>query len=259
MSEPKTIPTAGRRRGHRRWRFASPPGLPPIKISATRTGLRLSQHGVVISELCTSPGPTHSVFDVLAAIIAVLQPKGRVGVLGFAGGGMMAPLHGFGVESLIESVDCDRAGYDLFRRHCPAWATRVKWQEADAVAWLRQQEPEFGLLLDDLSVPRDGDVIKPSITWSVLPELIHQRLRPNGIAVFNLMLPPCGRWNSDLKRIAGMFGTARIIDFDEFENRILITGARLPSVRKLGISLRQALRQLRSRQAGRIRLHHVHS
>jgi hypothetical protein len=230
-----------------------------MDITSTRHGLRLSQHGVVISELRTSPGPTHSVFDLLAALIALLAPVGRIGVLGFAGGGMMAPLRGLGMESEIDSVDLDRAGYDLFRRHCPAWAGQVNWRQADAVAWLRRQAPGFGLLMDDLSVPRDRDVVKPAISWSVLPELIRDRLRPGGIAVFNLMRPPRGRWNPDLARMAGKFGSARIIDLDEFENRILVAGDDLPSARALGATLRQALRRLRSRQASRIQVRAVHS
>jgi SAM-dependent methyltransferase len=225
-----------------------------MKITTTRTGLRLSQHGVVISLLRTSPGPTHSVFDVLAALIAILQPLGRIGVLGFAGGGMMAPLRGLGVEAVIDSVDLDRAGYDLFRQHCPGWASGVNWQQADAVAWLRRQRLKFDLLMDDLSVPHHGDVVKPTVCWSVLPELIHRRLRPGGVAIFNLMLPSNGNWNPDLNRLAGRFKAARIIDFDEFENRILIGGDDLPSARELGLRLRRALRLLRSRQAGRIHL-----
>jgi len=240
--------------------FHMPTALPKfMKITTTRRGLRLSQHGVVISELRTSNGPTHSVFDVLAAVIAVLKPLGRVGILGFAGGGMMAPLRALGVQSTIDSVDLDRAGYDLFRKYCSEWVSGISWQQADAVEWLRQQAPEFGLLMDDLSISSDGDVIKPSITWNLLPELIRERLRPGGVAVFNLMLPPHGTWNPDLKRIAGGFGTARIIELDEFENRILIAGGDLPSARTLGVGLREALRRLRSRQAGRIRLRRVHS
>ena len=54
-----------------------------MDITHTEHGLRLSQHGVVISELRTSSGPTHSVADVLAGLISVLRPEGRVGVLGF--------------------------------------------------------------------------------------------------------------------------------------------------------------------------------
>jgi hypothetical protein len=133
----------------------------------------------------------------------------------------------------------------------------VNWQQSDALIWLRRQRPKFGLLLDDLSVSLDGDVVKPPICWSVLPEAMHRRLKPGGIAVFNLMLPPGGRWNPDLNRLAGGFKTARVIDFDEFENRILIGGDHLPSSRELGLRLRRALRQLRSRQAGRIHLRNL--
>ena len=185
-----------------------------MQIVTTRIGLRLSQHGVVISELRTSPGPTHSVFDVLAALIAVLQPGGRVGVLGFAGGGMMAPLRGLGVETRIDSVDLDPAGYNLFRRHCPEWVGHVRWQQSDALAWLKRQAPDFGLLMDDLSISHQGDVVKPLICWSTLPELMQRRLLPGGVAIFNLMLPRGGRWNPDLKRLADRFKTARVVLFD---------------------------------------------
>ena len=226
-------------------------------ITPTKHGLRLSQHGVVISELRTSPGPTHSVFDVLAATIAVLAPKDRIGVLGFAGGGMIAPLRGMGVTSVIDSVDLDRAGYDLFRQHCPEWAGGVKWQQADAVAWLREQPRTFGLLMDDLSVPQDGDVFKPAISWDVLPELMRSRLRPGGFGVFNLLPEPGDTWNSDLTRVVSLFKTARIIDLDDFENHILITGDTLPTARELGSQLRQSLKRLRSRQAGRIQVRTV--
>lgn len=223
-------------------------------ITPTQHGLRLSQYGVVISELRTSPGPTQSVFDVLAAVIAVLAPPRRIGVLGFAGGGMIAPLRGLGVTSVIDSVDLDRAGYDLFRQHCPQWTGGVKWEQADAVAWLRQQSRAFGLLMDDLSVPQNGDVFKPAISWNGLPELMCQRLRPGGFGVFNLLPAPGGTWNSDLTHLVGLFETARIIHLDDFENRILITGDVLPSARALSAQLRQSLRRLRSCQAGRIQV-----
>lgn len=226
-------------------------------ITPTKHGLRLSQHGVVISELRTSPGPTHSVFDVLAATIAALAPPGRIGVLGFAGGGMMAPLRGLDVASVIDSVDLDRAGYDLFRVHCPEWTGGVNWQQADAVMWLRQQPREFDLLMDDLSVPQDGDVFKPAISWNVLPKLIRSRLRTGGIGVFNLLPASGGTWKSDLKGIVDLFETARIIALDDFENHILITGDVLPSASELGQTLRAALRRLRSRQADRIQVRRI--
>ena len=223
-----------------------------MQITRTRTGLRLSQHGVVISELRTSPGPTHSVFDVLAALIAILPPAKRIGVLGFAGGGMMAPLRALGVETTIETVDLDRSAYTAFCRHCPEWIQHVNWQHADAAKWLRQQRGKFDLLIEDLSVPLGGDVVKPDISWNVLPGLIRKRLCRGGAAIFNLMLPPGGRWNPDLNRLAAGFQSACVVDFDEFENRILIGGDHLPSARELGLRLRRSLSQLGSRQADRI-------
>ncbi len=83
---------------------------PSFQVKPTKIGLRLSQHGVVLSEMRTSPGPTHSVFDVLAAALAVLAPNQRIGVLGFAGGGMLAPLRGLGVTGPVEAVALERTG-----------------------------------------------------------------------------------------------------------------------------------------------------
>ena len=225
-----------------------------MEITKTGHGLRMSQHGVVISELRTTPGPTHSIADILAALIRVLKPQGRIGVLGFAGGGMQAPLCALGIETRVDAVDLDRMGWDLFRWHCPEWVRRVRWKKADAVPWLRAQPADFDLLIEDLSVPDGGDVFKPGITWDVLPPLIRDHLAPGGIAVFNLLPPPGGVWLRDVERIARTFGGARSVCFDDFTNRILIAGKSIPPVRELGAMLRAALRRLRSRQAGRIHL-----
>ncbi len=223
-----------------------------MDITATPHGLRLSQHGVVISEMRISAGPTHSVFDLLAALIPVLAPRGRVGVLGFAGGGMMAPLAALGVDRLIDSVDLDQESHALFCRYCPAWAGRVAWEHADAEEWLHRQPRDFGLLMDDLSVPRDGDVTKPAISWDVLPGAMRGRLRPGGITIANLLPPSGGPWEPALSQMARGSAAARIIHLDDFVNRILVAGEDLPSARSLGMRLRAALRQIGSRQAGRI-------
>src|SRR5688572_22665040 len=152
-----------------------------MRVTQTKHGLRLSQHGVVISELRTTPGPTHSVFDVLAALLIILRPAGRIGVLGFAGGGMLAPLQELEMRTPFATVDLDQASYDLFSRHCPQWVPGVQWEHADAVQWLQRQPCKFDLLMDDLSVPQDGDVVKPDICWRVVPDLIQRRLKPDGI------------------------------------------------------------------------------
>ena len=223
-----------------------------MKIIQTKNGLRLSQHGVVISEMRLTRGPTHSVFDVLAALIAVFNPQGRIGVLGFAGGGMMAPLRKLGVDSTIHAVDLDATGFDLFDRHCKGWAGDVRWKRAEASAWLAKQPGSFDLIVEDLSVPTNGDVFKPSISWESLPGLIQQRLAPSGTGIFNLLKPANGRWNPGLRRILRLFPSARFVRLDEFENLILVVGNRLPDARTLSANLRRQLRDLRSRQAGRV-------
>jgi hypothetical protein len=228
-----------------------------MDITPTRQGLRLSQHGVVISELRTSPGPTHSVFDVLAALVEVLRPPGPVGMLGFAGGGMLAPFAAMGWTLPFSAVDLDREAYELFRRHCPHWRDQVAWHHGDAVAWLRRQRRPFGLLLDDLSVPVDGDVFKPAVCWQTLPALIRARLRPDGVALFNLLLSPGDAWTKAVPRVAEPFGEARVILLDDFENRLLVAGTALPSARALALAVRRALVRLGSRQAGRFRVRRV--
>ncbi len=220
----------------------------------TRGGLRLSQHGVVISELRSRPGATHSVWDVLAALIAIFEPAGRVGVLGFSGGGMMAPLRRLGFAGAVDAVDLDRTSHGLFQEHCGSWAGTVRWTHGDAVAWLRAQPRGFAMLVEDLSVPVDGDVIKPAVCWERLPALIRSKLKPGGVAVFNLLPRADNTWPPDLARLASLFGSTLAVEFEGFENRVLVAGDAIPSARVLGAHLRNALRRLRSRQAGRVRV-----
>lgn len=225
-----------------------------VDIHPTRNGFRLSQHGVVISELRTKPGPTHSVFDFLAALIQGLPVSGRVGVMGFAGGGMMAPLVRLGFERTLETVDLDAESYDFFRRHCPGWSGLVDWTHADAEHWLRGQRRPFGLLVEDLSEPWENDVKKPDLCWGVLPGLIQQHLAPEGIAVFNLLKPKSERWEPELIGLARNFKEARLLLLDDFENRILVAGRSLPTARALRTLLRDSLGTLGSRQKDRFRV-----
>lgn len=208
----------------------------------------------MISELRTNAGPTHSVFDFLAALIRGLPVSGRKGVMGFAGGGMVAPLVRLGFEETLETVDLDVESHDFFRRHCPDWSGWIHWTQSDAEFWLRRQKRPFGLLVEDLSVPWENDVKKPDLCWSTLPGLIRQRLAPDGIAVFNLLKPKSNRWEPDLTRLAQHFEEARIVYLDDFENRILVAGRTVPSARSLSDLVRKSLGILKSRQRDRFQV-----
>lgn len=228
-----------------------------MQVTKTRGGIRLQQHGVVVSELRATAGPTHSVFDVLAALTVEMAGPGHIGLLGFSAGGMMAPLVALGWEHRLWAVDWDREAYGVFCRHCPQWVSRVMFHEAEASAWLRRRRRQFGLLVEDLSVATAGDVVKPAESWQSLPELIRGRLASHGVSVHNLLPDPVVPWTKLLPLVRRHFQEAHEIRFDEFENRLLVTGEHLPSARDLAGQLGRALRRLGSRQAGRIRVGHA--
>lgn len=210
------------------------------------------QHGVVLSEVRTEPGPTDSVFDVLAALVAVLKPDGRLGLLGFAGGAVVAPLRCLGVESAIETCDLDRRGYSLFEEHCSRCVGPVQWEEADAVSWLQDVSGAFDLLIDDLSIPLDDDVFKPECSWTTLPPLMKKRIRSNGIVVSNQLKPVNDSWKNGLKIFQELFANVQVVHLDDFENRIVIAGVSLPTIRETSGRLRRELNRLKSKQAGKI-------
>jgi hypothetical protein len=238
--------------------------IPSYSVRRTHYGLRLLQHGAVLSELRTTTGATHSVFDLLAAVIALhasyerkSNQSPRLGVLGFAGGGMMAPLRGLQITSPLETCDVDTASYNLFLHHCPQWARQVRWQNADAVSWLQRSRKKFDLLMDDLSISDGGEVIKPPISWNVLPGLFGSRLNRGGWAIFNLMSPENGRWRPALRKIKSAMHQPdiRLIRLEAFENQILIAAKNLPTARVISFQLRKFLHQLQSRQATRFTVH----
>jgi hypothetical protein len=130
----------------------------------------------------------------------------------------------------------------------------LEWTRADAVDWLCDRIEPFDVLIDDLSIPVNGDVIKPEVSWTILPELIRSRLAPAGVAVLNLLKPENESWSAGLARVAGVFREALMIELDDFQNRIVVAGAKLPDARALSTGLRASLKGLRSRQATRLRL-----
>ncbi len=228
--------------------------LPVMEIRSTLGGIRLSQHGVVISEVRLKPGPTHSVFDVLAGLIAILRPSGRLGILGFAAGGMLAPLRGLGCEVGVDGVDLDPASYDVFQKYCSSWAGDLCWEQADAVAWLGRRRGKYSVLVDDLSVPMSGDVFKPDVSWEVIPTLMRRRLGRGGVAIFNCLPGPDGRIPSVFAERVAALGPALVILMDDFENKVVMAGPGTPSARWVGKELRSALRRIGSLQSARLQV-----
>jgi len=223
------------------------PGLRRIggaeaEVQRTRRGARLVQNGSVLSEVLAEPGATDSVFDVLAAAVRLFSPGDRVGILGFAGGGMIAPLRAMGGGHKLSGVDLDRAGYDLFCDLSAEWKGEVRFAQADAVEWLRSQRGKFDLLLEDLSVGRDGDVFKPDVSIDTLPRLIQSKLKPGGVAVFNLLPPDKWTWAEMMAKVCEPFEFDVQILFESFYNQVVVLSNKaLPSARGVSRLLRTEL------------------
>jgi len=217
-----------------------------------RGRVRLLQHGTVLSEIRSTAGPTHSVADAIAGLAHSLKPGGRLAMLGFAGGGIVAPLFAMGHPRLLWAVDLDDSGWRLFRSICPGWARAVRFHRGEACAWLRARRARYDAIIEDLSVPGKGDVQKPEVTWGDLPRLIHHRLNPGGVAVFNLLRPTDGSWAHGLSRVLTPGWAGRLVHFRDFENRLLAVGRRLPDARLLSRRLRDCLGGVGSRLASRV-------
>jgi spermidine synthase len=220
-----------------------------VRVEKTPRGARLVQDDVTLSEILDRPGATHTLFDVLAACVAALAPGPRFAMLGFAGGGMVAPLRGMGYDGAVDAVDLTRSGEDLFRELSSNWCGDVRLTQDDAVGWLRRQRRSFDVIVEDISTPSPAGVVKPYDSFDALPGLMRSRLARAGIAIINLLPLPGTSWDALMARVAHPFGSALVVHLDEYENRIVVAGDELPAAAGASRALRAALAAVGSNQA----------
>ena len=134
------------------------------------------------------------------------------------------------------------------------WKGEVRFAQADAVEWLRSQRGKFDLLLEDLSIGRDGDVFKPDVSIDALPGLIQSKLKPGGIAVFNLLPADDQTWVGMTAEVCAPFEFGVQILFESYYNRVLIQGSSVGRARSCGDRLRKLMRLLGSDLTDDIRL-----
>ena len=210
------------------------------------------QHGCVLSMTLRKPGPTHSVFDVLAALIHLLAPGPMVALLGFAAGGLIPPLRALGGHHTIAGVDLARAGYDLFLEYQNGWHGKVTFQNAEAGRWLHQSDSRWNMIIDDLSIDSEDDVVKPPETFDLLPDIMSNRLVSGGLVMTNLLPKTDWNWNESMTPIIAPHRHAVAVHFDEFQNRILVAGSELIPATVLSRRLNKSLFAIGSRQARRV-------
>lgn len=225
-----------------------------VQRKKTARGVRLVQHGTVLSEVLRQPGPTQSVFDALAVGLQVLAPAREVALLGFAAGGMIGPLRAMGGTHLLHGVDLASGGHELFQSLCGDWAGAVEFTCEDALGWLKRQTRKFPVIVDDLSVPMNGDVFKPEISLGPLPSLMHKRLRKDGLIVANLLPQADKTWAELRDPFIGDLPRAHEVRFDDFENHILFAGSYGHSGAELSREIRRVLSDIGSELATAIKV-----
>ena len=173
-----------------------------------------------------------------------LGEKLALGLCWFAGGGTVAPLRKLGGEHEIHAVDLSEEGFQLFREVTSDWGGKVYFEKDDAMKWLGRQQERFDAILEDLSVPVDGDVVKPPESWEDLPVLLEKKAKVTGVVITNLLPTPGASWRKLLASCRTRQGV--VVELSDFYNRILIQGAEVSSARKAGTRLRAALRMMGS-------------
>ena len=221
-----------------------------MKVIRTRRGARLEQDGLIVSEVLSQPGATDTLFDVLAATIAALSPGPRVAMLGFAAGGIIAPLRAMGFGHPIQACDLSIDQVPLFRELSEPWCGDVEVARSEAGAWLRRQRQPWDLIFEDLSARVDGEGTKPAVSLDVLPPRMAKRLAPGGLAITNVLPVPGRPWSELLPHLAAPFACAHVVHLDAWENRVLICAEDLPPARDVGDRLRRHLIVLGSHEAG---------
>jgi hypothetical protein len=224
-----------------------------VRIVRTRRGFRVVQGGLVLSEVLARPGPTHTLFDVLAAAVAGLAPGPRVALLGFAAGGVVAPLRALGWGTPLSAVDLDVTGETHFRHLSGPWAGTVRVSKADAAEWMSRRGRRFDAVLEDLSVATDlGLVTKPRMSLDRLPAIVARRLAPSGVAIVNLLPIPGVPWSEAVRRSRAPWTKAVVVHLEDYENRVVVAGPRVPLAAAVSRRLRDALRAIGSNQEHRI-------
>lgn len=160
-----------------------------------------------------------------------------------------------GCDCRIEGVDLWAGGETLFRELSGDWAEEVDFSCLAACRWPRNRRGLYDLVIEDLSEPHpELGACKPWTSFDELPALISRRLRPGGVALFNLLPWPGASWKAIISKVSSPWPQGRIIEFTDYENRLLVAGDCLAPSAKLSRGIGTALRAIDSSLPGSYRL-----
>ena len=187
----------------------------------------------------------------MAAAIAALSAGPRVAILGFAGGGIVAPLRAMHFAAPLQCVDLSLQGEKVFRKLSSAWAGDIRVDKNDAAIWLRRKRTAFDCILEDLSLPAtaDREGTKPEISLVVIPALMASHLSAAGVGIVNMLPMPGATWDALMQPYLREFRHVLVVHFEGYVNRVVLAGHQLPQARQVSRLVRAALHTIESSMA----------
>ena len=165
-----------------------------------------------------------------------------------------------GCDCRITGVDLWADGEVLFRELSGSWSGPVDFSASEACQWLRRRRGRYGLVIEDLSEPHPRlGACKPWASFDELPRLISKKLRPDGAAIFNLLPWPDASWPAILTMVSRPWPEARVIEFEDYENRLLLAANRLETATGLSRKIRNLLKKIGSSLDRRFRVRNLKS
>ena len=149
-------------------------------------------------------------------------------------------------------MDLWSEGFDVFEEVAKEWCGPVRFYSEDAVTWLRRQRGCYDVIVEDLSVPENGDIVKPEVSLSPLPDLIRRRIKSGGVIISNLLPTPGFTWQTLIASAHVAPGV--LVEFESYHNRVLLQGRGIGEARQSGRALRENMRILGSALAEDIRV-----
>lgn len=171
---------------------------------------------------CYEPGrvTTGSVWDALAAAVAVLPPGRRRSVLllGLGGGSAARVVRALAPRARIVGVEIDPSVVRLARRWFDLDALGIEVVVEDARAYLERCEGRFDAVLEDVFIGTGRDAVKPE--WLPQPGLARAAgcLARRGILASNAL----DEAPAVSAAMARLFASVVRIEVDDYDNRIFV-------------------------------------
>ena len=199
-------------------------------------GRELIVDGTLASFYQPGRAATGSVWDAIVAPLLALAPKRRrrVLILGLGGGSVARIVRALAPQARIVGVEFDPAVLEAARAHLDLDPLGVDVVLEDARAFLERGRERYDAIFEDVFVGHGDDVHKPG--WLPLPglELASRQLAPGGVLVSNTL----DEARAVARVLRVLFPAVLQIDVEDYDNRILAAGTRLPRASSVRAAVR---------------------